>query len=159
MNPISCSIWLFLVTKFIYLLSKGGPVSRWNCYCTFSFFFFITLWPQLHKAGSSNCPHTGRILWRSTAVPQTTYGTANWIARAGVMESGLPKHQQSTAELRYPVGQLCSQASDLCILWSPNLHTWLLVKQALRTISPGAFRCLDSQTGIPAIPQSFYLCL
>lgn len=27
-NPSSCSIWLFLVTKFIYLLSKGGPVSK-----------------------------------------------------------------------------------------------------------------------------------
>lgn len=91
MNCTSCSIWLFLVTKFIYLLSKAGPVSRWNCYCTFFVcFIFITLWPQLHKADSGNCRHIARILWRSGALPQTTYRAANWMAQASVMESRLP---------------------------------------------------------------------
>lgn len=41
------------------------------------------------------------------------------------------------------MGPLCSQASDLCILWSPNLHTWLQVKQALRTSSIQMFEESD----------------
>lgn len=163
MKPTSYSIWLFLVTKFIYLLSKGGPVSRWNCYCTFFFLFFF--FPKHFNLSFIRLIlGTAHILsgccggqQQTKQVPQTTYGTANWMA--GTMESGLPNHQQPTAELGYPGGQLRSQGPDLCILWSPNLHTWLLVKQALRTISPAAFRCLESQTGISVIPQSFYLCL
>lgn len=81
------------------------------------------------------------------------------MPETGVSGSWLPQDQQYKAELRYRAGELHSQASDLSVVWSPNLHTGLLVKQALRTISAEAFRCLESQIGTSIIPMKFLIML
>ena len=151
-------IWPLLPAAFGFSsLSKRGPVAWLKAELLLHFSFFaLTLWPQLHKADSGDCPHIDRISRRSAAVPQTTYGTADRVPEAGILESWLPGHQQYAAELRCLAGELHLKASEPRVQWSP---VWNRVKQALRTVSPEAFRCLESQIGTFVIPMKFLITL
>lgn len=70
-------------------------------------------------------------------------------------QSWLPNHEHRTAELRSLAGEM----DQHLIHTELNLHTSLLVKQVLRTVSAGTFRFLEIQIGTSVIPVKFLITL